>query len=48
MVSDDCDPDLRKIVVSVGLDTNDNGLLGADEIDVRLATHSARRWPGVE
>lgn len=47
-VSDDCDPDLREIVVSVGLDANDDGLLGVDEIDVRLATQLARRWPGAQ
>jgi Tfp pilus assembly protein PilV len=45
-VSDDADPSLRLITVSVGLDADGNGTLDGDEIDVTLATALARRWPG--
>jgi Tfp pilus assembly protein PilV len=35
---------LRKITVAVGYDLNADGSLGADEIQIRLATLMARRW----
>jgi len=45
-VDDDGDPNLKSIAVSVGLDHNGDGVLGASEIDVRLSTCLAKRWPG--
>ena len=36
--------DLRKIIVQVGFDSNSNGILDNDEIDVTLATYIAKRW----
>ena len=36
--------DLRKIVVSVGYDSNKNDRLANDEILVTLSTYIARRW----
>jgi len=45
-VNDDRDPDLRTIAVSVGLDRDGDGVLASEEIEVRLCTSLARRWPG--
>ncbi len=45
-VADDEDSSLRQITVSVGQDRNGDGLLASDEIEVRLCTYLARRWPG--
>jgi Tfp pilus assembly protein PilV len=45
-VIDDQDPNLRTVTVSVGLDGNSDGLLSSDEVEVRLCTCLARRWPG--
>jgi Tfp pilus assembly protein PilV len=45
-VSDDRDPNLRKVTVSVGLDANGDNTLSSDETEVRLCTYLARRWPG--
>jgi len=45
-VSDDRDPNLRTVTVSVGLDRNEDGALASEEIEVRLCTSLARRWPG--
>jgi len=45
-VTDDGDPSLRSITVSVGLDRNGNGILAAGETDVSLSTSLAKRWPG--
>lgn len=45
-VSDDQNPTLRKITVSVGLDANGNHSLSSSEIEVRLCTYLAKRWPG--
>lgn len=36
---------LKQISVSVGLDTNCNGILEDSEIDVTLQTQVAQRWP---
>lgn len=45
-VADDEDPSLRQVTVSVGQDRNADGLLVPEEIEVRLCTCLARRWPG--
>jgi len=45
-VADDQDPNLRTVNVSVGLDGNSDGILSSDEVEVRLCTCLARRWPG--
>jgi hypothetical protein len=42
-VSDDGDPSLRSVSVSVGYDVNLDGRLARDEVDVTLATYIARR-----
>lgn len=36
--------DLRKVVVQVGFDYNDNDVLDSEEIDITLATYIAKRW----
>jgi len=41
-VTDDGDPSLRTIAVSVGLDRNGDGILAADEEEIRLCTRLAR------
>lgn len=43
-VTDNADPSLRTITVSVGYDNNGNGTLLSDEVEVTLATYIARRW----
>lgn len=45
-VADDQDPSLRTITVSVGWDANGDNTLSSDEVEVRLCTCLARRWPG--
>ncbi len=45
-VSDDEDPVLRTITVFVGFDADGDGILSSGEIEVRLCTRLARRWPG--
>lgn len=45
-VADDRHPMLRTVTVTVGLDRNGDETLGADEVEVRLCTSLARRWPG--
>ena len=35
---------LRKIIVQVGFDYNDDDVLDSDEIEVTLATYVAKRW----
>jgi Tfp pilus assembly protein PilV len=35
---------LRKIIVQVGFDYNNNDVLDSDEIDISLATYIAKRW----
>ena len=45
-VDDDQHPSLRTVTVSVGLDRDENNSLSSDEIEVRLCTCLARRWPG--
>lgn len=45
-VDDDQHPSLRTVVVSVGLDQDGNHSLSSDEIEIRLCTCLARRWPG--
>lgn len=47
-VADDQDLELRTVTVSVGLDHNGDGVLSPEEIEVRLCTCLARRWPGPE
>jgi Tfp pilus assembly protein PilV len=42
-VTDDSDPNLRTVTVSVGYDLNGDTTLAADEIEVTLATLIARR-----
>lgn len=42
-VTDDADPDLRLVTVSVGDDGDGNGRLSAEETEVTLATYIARR-----
>ena len=41
--TDDGDPTLRLVTVSVGYDANSNGRLAEAEVDVRLATYLAKR-----
>jgi hypothetical protein len=41
-VTDDADPRLRTVTVSVGLDQNSDGVLAVDEVEVRLTTRLAR------
>ena len=43
-ITDNADPSLRTITVSVGCDNNGNGTLLSDEVEVTLATYIARRW----
>jgi len=45
-VTDDGDANLKQVTVAVGSDTNGDHILNAGEIDVRLCTYLARRWPG--
>jgi len=45
-VNDDQNPSLRTVRVSVGLDRDEDGTLSSEEIEVRLCTCLARRWPG--
>jgi Tfp pilus assembly protein PilV len=45
-VADDQHATLRTVTVAVGLDRNGNGALAAEEVEVRLCTSLARRWPG--
>lgn len=45
-VADDGGPNLRTVTVSVGLDRNGDSILSSEEIEVRLCTSLARRWPG--
>ncbi len=45
-VSDDQDPELRTVTVSVGQDRNGDSTLSSEETEVRLCTSLARRWPG--
>ena len=35
---------LKKIIVQVGFDYNNNDVLDSDEIDISLATYIAKRW----
>ena len=42
-VTDDQHPNLRLVTVAVGYDADSNGRLSAEEVDVTLATHIARR-----
>lgn len=44
--TDDGDANLKLVAVSVGHDENGDRALGGDEIDIRLSTYLARRWPG--
>ena len=41
-VTDDEDPTLRTVTVSVGLDQNGDGVLSGGEVEVRLSTRLAR------
>lgn len=41
-VTDNEDPSLRDVTVSVGLDQNGDGVLSAGEVEVRLSTRLAR------
>jgi Tfp pilus assembly protein PilV len=43
-VTDDGNPTLRTITVSVGLDQNGDGVLSSGEYEVTLATKIAKRW----
>jgi prepilin-type N-terminal cleavage/methylation domain-containing protein len=43
-VTDDADDRLKTIAVSVGFDTNSNGSLSGDEVNITLTTLIARRW----
>jgi len=45
-VADDQDPELRTVTVSVGQDRNGDNILSPEEIEIRLCTSLARRWPG--
>ena len=45
-VTDDEHSTLRTVTVAVGLDRNGDGILSAEETEVRLGTLLARRWPG--
>ena len=42
-VTDDADPNLRTITVSVGYDINGNSALSAGEVEVNLVTYLAKR-----
>jgi prepilin-type N-terminal cleavage/methylation domain-containing protein len=42
-VTDDEDPDLKTVVVSVGLDQDGDGVLSPKEVEVTLSTRLARR-----
>jgi len=42
-VTDDQDPDLRLVTVSVGYDLDSNGQLSDSEVEVTLATYVAKR-----
>jgi len=46
-VADNGEANLKSIAVSVGLDRNGDGVLAGGEIDVRLCTCLAKRWPGL-
>ena len=43
-ITDDANPTLKTITVSVGHDDNGNSVLSSDEVEVALATYIARRW----
>jgi len=43
-VTDDADPNLRTIAVSVGYDADSDSALSADETDITLTTYVAKRW----
>jgi Tfp pilus assembly protein PilV len=43
-VTDDADPTLRTISVSVGYDENGDGALSPGEVDVTLTSYVAKRW----
>lgn len=43
-VTDDADPNLRSIAVSVGYDANSDSALSAGETEITLTTYVARRW----
>jgi hypothetical protein len=45
-VTDDEDPNLRTVTVSVGYDLDGDNNLSDDEIQVSLVTCIAERWPG--
>jgi len=45
-VTDDGNPSLRTVIVAVGFDANQDGVLAAGEVEVSLCTALARRWPG--
>lgn len=45
-VTDNEHPALRTVAVAVGFDRNGDGDLSAGEVEVRLCTSLARRWPG--
>jgi Tfp pilus assembly protein PilV len=45
-VSDDRDSSLRRIVVSVGFDSDGDNQLSSSEIMATLDTYVAKRWPG--
>jgi Tfp pilus assembly protein PilV len=42
-VTDDEDPSLRTLTVSVGLDQDEDGVLSAKEVEITLSTRLARR-----
>jgi Tfp pilus assembly protein PilV len=44
-VSDNGDPSLKTISVSVGFDANTDGRLDPDEVMATLTTYVAKRWP---
>ncbi len=43
-VTDDEDPNLKTVAVSVGLDQNADGVLSTKEVEITLSTRLARRW----
>ena len=43
-VTDDEDPNLKTLAVSVGLDQNADGVLSAKEVEITLSTRLARQW----
>ncbi|MGE5296949.1 MAG: type IV pilus modification PilV family protein [Solirubrobacterales bacterium] len=45
-IADDENPSLRTVTVAVGFDLDGDGALAAREVEVRLYTALARRWPG--